>query len=210
MKVPSDLRVIWENYERRSFLTSAVSFFSTIAFLLYNLFLGLRFHVPWNLSISFYYLILVILHAWVLFSERCWKKLNPAALQIRRTQLFRVISRLLILIDIGLLIPISLMVLSKRSVHMGEISAIAVAAYTSYKVGISITGYQKARRSDNKSLQILKMLNLKNAMVSVLTLQNTMVMVFGSGESMLMLTAYTSAGMLILMIAFTVIWIRKA
>ena len=55
----------------------------------------------------------------------------------------------------------------------------------------------------------MKIINLKDAIVSILTLQNTMVMVFGNETSMLTLTAYTSAGMLVGMFILTILSIRK-
>lgn len=101
------------------------------------------------------------------------------------------------------------MVLSRRTVVMGKIPAIATAAYTAYKITVSAVNYKKAKNRENLSLFCLKIINLKDAMVSVLTLQNTLISVYSDGKSMPFLTSYTSAAQLAAMIIMTFFWIKK-
>lgn len=145
----------------------------------------------------------------VIFSEKRWQYIENSARNRNRTRLFRLISKFLILLDFALIIPISLMVLSRRTVVMGKIPAIATAAYTAYKITVSAVNYKKAKNRENLSLLCLKIINLKDAMVSVLTLQNTLISVFDSGKSMLTLTSCTSAAQLTSIIIMTFFWIKK-
>ncbi len=209
MKKRIQLPAFISDYVFRSFLSSGFSAFCTIAFLVYNLTIGILYRSIWNFSISVYYLILLILRVTILLCEKQWKNQTEAYHKEKQISLFRVITRILLLLDISLAVPISLMVLSKRTVSIGMIPAISIAAYTTYKVVFSIINYIKTREQKNLSLFGLKMINLKDAIVSVLTLQNTMVMVFGDGRSMQTLTAYTSAAILIGMIILTIFLIRK-
>lgn len=59
------------------------------------------------------------------------------------------------------------------------------------------------------TLFALKIIDMADTLVSVLTLQNTMVTVFGSGESTLELTAYTSGAIFLALLVFTAVLMRK-
>lgn len=200
---------IRKNYEFRSFMFAFVSFAVTGAFLFLNFYLGVFYQSVWNFSISFYYLTLTALRGLILFSEWKWKQENIKGRNSRRIRLFRCVTSVLLLMDIVLIVPISLMVLSQRSVSITMIPAIAIAAYTTYKIILAVVNFKRASRQENLSLYGLRILNLKDAIASVLTLQNTMVMVFGEGKSMQTLTAYTSAVILVGMIALTFSFIRE-
>lgn len=209
MKIKNIINNLSANFELRSFFSSSISFLTTIIFLAYNFIIGLIYHSVWNFSISFYYLLLVVLRGLIIFNEKKWRDIEDTRRNSNRIHLFRSISRILLAVDFVLIAPISLMVLSHRNVSIGMIPAIAVAAYTTYKVTIAIVNYTKVKKHENISLFLLKIINLKDAMVSVLTLQNTMVMVFGTDKSMQTLTAYTSAAILAFMIIITALLIRK-
>ncbi len=209
MKAIPLIRELKNDKVLRSFISSTVSFIATTVFLAYNFVMGIMLRSVWNFSISFYYLLLVLLRAFILFSEKKWLNMTARERANKRILLFNRTCRMLILVDLALIVPISLMVLSQRSVKIGMIPAIATAAYTTYKVILSAVHYSRARKHENLSLYGLKIINLKDAIVSVLTLQNTMVMAFGTGNSMLPLTACTSAAMLIGMILLTALLLRK-
>lgn len=167
------------------------------------------YHAPWNFSISFYYLSLVVLRGCILFSEKRWHQVTPPVRTKNRQKLYHRICKWLFLVDFLLVVPIALMVLSQRPVGVGKITAIALAAYTTYRVIMSIIRFRKSSRSENLSLFALKIIDMADTLVSVLTLQNTMVTVFGSGESMLELTAYTSGAIFLALLIFTAVLMRK-
>lgn len=210
MKIKSSIKRLTKDYELRSFISSSFSFFAASFFLIYNFIIGILYRSVWNFSISFYYLLLGLLRGLIIFSEKKWQNESENIKKEKRIKLFRKVSFSLILLDIALVVPISLMVLSQRAVTMGMIPAIAIAAYTTYKVTMSVINYNKTRKQNNLSLFGLKIINLKDATVSVLTLQNTLVMVFGDSKSMLKVTAFTSAIILLFMIILTILLIRRA
>lgn len=207
------MNILLENspkaFALRSFLSAALSLVLSFLYLVYNLLLGVFYHAPWNFSISFYYLSLVALRGYILFSEKRWRQVTPPVRKKNRQKLFRRICCLLFLVDFLLIVPIALMVLSQRPVGVGKITAIALAAYTTYRVIMSIIRFRKSSRSENLSLFSLKIIDMADTLVSVLTLQNTMVTVFGSGESMLELIAYTSGATFLALLVFTAVLIRK-
>lgn len=198
-----------ECFELRSFLWAGFSLLLTSLYLIYNFLVGVLYHAPWNFSISFYYLSLVILRGFILFSEKRWRYENAPVREGKRRRLYRRICKMLLLVDFLLIVPISLMVLSQRAVAMDQIAAIALAAYTTYRVTMSVIHFSKSRKGENLSLFALRILDMTDTMVSVLTLQNTMVMVFSNGQSMLELTAYTSGAIFLALLVFTAVLIRK-
>lgn len=193
-----------KDYTFRSFISSSFSLLATVVFLLYNIALGVLYGSLWNYSISAYYLMLVIMRAVILINEKRWASLKGEQLSANKLRLFKSGCYALLALNAVLAIPVSLMVLSQRSVHYGTIPAIATAAYTTYKVIFAIISYGKAKNGSNCSLRGLKNIGLMDAAVSVLLLQNTLISAFGEGDSMISLTSYTSAGILTAMIAFAV------
>lgn len=193
----------------RSFLSAALSLVLSFLYLVYNFLVGVVYHALWNFSISFYYLSLVMLRGFILLGEKRWRQETPPVRKKNRQKLYRRICKWLFLVDFLLIVPIALMVLSQRPVNMGQIPAIALAAYTTYRVTMAVIRFQKSSRSENLSLFALKIIDMADTLVSVLTLQNTMVTVFGSGESTLELTAYTSGAIFLALLVFTAVLMRK-
>lgn len=201
---------IKSNYELRSYLSSSFSFIINIVFLTYNLILGVFYNFIWNWSISIYYALLIVLRAIIIFKEKSFTNTNNVNINTKRLKLFKFICWCLILMDLSLIVPIILMVLSQREVNIGMIPAIAIATYTTYKITLAIINYSKKISKQNTSIRVLRLITLKDAIVSVLTLQNTLVMVFGDANSMVALTDLTSFFMLFAMIAITIIIIIKS
>ena len=104
------------------------------------------------------------------------------------------ISSLLLILNISLIVPISMMVRQQKPVSLTLIPAIAMAAYTTYKVTMASVNLKRRRASSDSLVWLLRTISFIDALVSILTLQNTLIMVNSAGEdlSMLPLTAITS------------------
>ncbi len=208
MKKISDVfQNIKSNYELKSLLTSSFSFIINIVFLFYNLIFGIIYNSVWNWSISIYYALLIIFRAVVLLNEKKWIKQDVEISNIKREKLFAIICWCMIIMDLSIIAPITLMSLSKRVVDIGTIPAITIASYTTYKVTLAIINYSKKKSKLNLSIKALRLITLKDAIVSILTLQNTLVITFGDSISMRTLTAISSAGLLIVLISLTILTI---
>jgi hypothetical protein len=87
------------------------------------------------------------------------------------------------------------MVRQQKPVSLTLIPAIAMAAYTTYKVIMASVNLRKRKSSSDSLVWLLRTISFIDALVSILTLQNTLIMVNSSGEDlgMLPLTAITSA-----------------
>ena len=165
----------------------------------------MQFITLWNFSVSFYYCFLVAVKAVILYFENRWKWCQKEKVKTRRFWLFKIENIFLFLIDLALLAPITLMILQKKqSVSLGLIPTIASATYTTYKITMAILNYRHSKKTDNLTLHGLKVISLKEAIVSIITLQNTMVYEFGDAKQMFTLTAWTTAGMFVLLVAISI------
>ena len=103
--------------------------------------------------------------------------------------------------NLALIMPVSLMVRMEKPVTMGLTPAIAMAAYTTWKITLAIVNL---RRSGAHPLLIrqLRTINLIDALVAILTLQNTLIMVNSSAgeETGVMTLAAVSSGLIYLVI----------
>ncbi len=210
MKVKEFISSIVHNRTYRWYVVAIISFAFSIAFLVYNFVVGLLFNLVWNFSVTFYYLLLMTIKAVILYSENKWKLNQKEQLQVKRLTLFKIENVFLLLIDFALIAPIVLLIRQqKQTVDIGMIPTIAVAAYTTYRIVLACVNYHRTKKTDNLALHGLKIISLKEAIVSIITLQNTMVVVFGDQTEMLTLTTCTSIGMLLSMVIISVYQIIK-
>lgn len=190
---------IKSNYEFRTMLFSFVSFFITILFTCYNVFLGFAYRSGWNICIAVYYALLSFVRARVIFSEMKYRKLksDEAEIENKRKKLFFEQSIVLFAIDLALIAPIAMMLRQKRPINYSEIPAISVAAYTTYKIIVSAVNFAKTRNIGNLSVKLLKNINFIDALVSVLSLQYTLIMTFGGAVDSDMFVLCTVSSLLI-------------
>ncbi len=194
----------------RWYIFAGVSFAISLAFAAYNLVVGVIFRLAWNFFVSFYYLFLMIIKAIILRSEYKWKNLSQEEIKSNRFALLKIENIFLLLIDLALIAPIVLTILEERkTVDVGMIPAIALAAYTTYKIVMACINYSRSKKTDNLALYGLKTISLKEAIVSIITLQNTMVVVFGDMSQMRTLTTWTSMGMFASILAISVYQLVK-
>ncbi len=185
------------DYEFKTFAGAWLSLLITVGFAAYNGYLGIASLSLWHGSIAIYYILLALIRGIILISERK----NKA-----RLRTFRISSCFLLLLNIALICPIALMVMFEKPVSMGKIPAIAMAAYTTYKIIMASVnfGSKKKKLSGNILISELRAISLIDAIVSVLSLQNTLIMVEGGAENMLTLSAITSGAMYALVLVITI------
>ena len=102
------------------------------------------------------------------------------------------------------------MIIHPKDVSFGLIPSIAVAAYTTYKITIAIINYVKVKKYNNIMFKFVRELSVVDAFVSTLTLQHTLLMVNGGmTDSMQILSACSSFGILIVIIVFSICVMHK-
>lgn len=185
------------DYNFKTVINSVGSFLITLVFALYNGFLGLRYRSVWNGGVCVYYILLVLLRGIILYNENISVKKEKRESLKRRCRTFRQTAVMLILMNVSLSFPAALMVYNKRPVNMGMIPAIAVASYTTYKVTMASINIKRVRKISSVLIRELRVINFIDALISLLTLQNTLITVNGGGSEMFVLTAVSSAGILL-------------
>ncbi len=193
-----------EDYNLRTFLGAGGSFFVTLVFAVYNAYLGIHLHSVWNGSISVYYILLTVIRGAVIHAEdRIYRKMQAEEKHIRRrTFFFSSIS--LIIMNLALIVPVTLMVRLQRPVSLGLIPVIMMAAHTVFKVTMASINFRKKDRSENLFVRELRSINLMDALLSIITLQNALISYKGSGKNVFIVSAITSAVFLLQMIWISV------
>ena len=167
------------------------------------------------MSIGGFYLLITAIRGSILLTEK-----RSGTLPEQRRELYRkgsclISSLLLTVLDLALMLPIALMVVLAKPLYIGLIPAIAMAAYTTWKITIaSIHICRRRRFGEDLLLGELITVNFIDALVSILSLQNTLIMVnqakTGDSGSMLTLSAVSSAVIYAAIIALTAQLLRKA
>ena len=201
---PKDfLHSLREDYHFRTVYTTRISAFITFGFTVFNGMIGFLYRSVWNISICIYYVLLAVVRRIVVRSQRKTVDKNQDKEIIKKT--YVVTHIILILIDVALVVPISLMVIGARNYTFGMIPAIAMAAYTTYRMTMSIIHYLKSKRNENRFIRVIRTINLQDTLVSALTLQNALIIANGDDmASMMRLTMWTSAGIWGVILLFTV------
>ena len=175
----------------------------TFGFTIFNGAIGILYRSVWNISICIYYVLLAIVRRIIVRSQRKTVDKHQDKEMIKKT--YVVTHIILILIDVALVVPIALMVIGARSYTYGMIPAISMAAYTTYRMTMSIIHYLKSKRNENRFIRVIRTINLQDTLVSVLTLQNALIIANGDDmASMMRLTMWTSAGIWGVILFFTV------
>ena len=206
-KIKSFLKSWKKDYIFKTLVSSVVSLTVTIIFALYNGFLGIRLLSIWHGGICVFYLLLAAIRGIILLTEKNNRTRDDKQKSECRQRVFIISAFLLLLLNLALILPISLMVVLKKPVNMGLIPAIAMAAYTTYKITMASIHIQKQKRSNHILIIELRTINFIDALVSILTLQNTLIMVkqtTSNGSDMLTLSSISSAVIYAIIIFVTV------
>ncbi len=206
-KIKSFLKSWKKDYIFKTLVSSVVSFTVTIIFALYNGFLGIRLLSIWHGGICVFYLLLAAIRGIILLTEKNNRTRDDKQKSECRQRVFIISAVLLLLLNLALILPISLMVVLKKPVNIGLIPAIIMAAYTTYKITMASIHIQKQKRSNHILIIELRTINFIDALVSILTLQNTLIMVkqtTSNGSDMLTLSSISSAAIYAIIIFVTV------
>ena len=198
-----------EDYSYQTLAGAAMSFGVTVLFALYHGYLGLRYGSPWHGSIGIFYLLLMAVRGSILLTEKRSQVRAQAAQHACRRRTFLISSILLLVLDLALIAPISMMAVLDKPVSIGLIPAIAMAAYTTWKITMASihVARQRRRSSGNILVAELRTVNFIDALVAILTLQNPLIMVnqnTADENVMLPLSAASSAVIYAAIVCITV------
>lgn len=208
-KIKLFLKMWKKDYAFKTMASSMISFGITILFAFYNGVLGIRLVSVWHGSICVFYLLLIAIRGMILLTEKKNIVRNEQEKVYHRHKTYIISSVILLVLNLALILPISLMVILERPVNIGLIPAIAMATYTTYKITMASIHIQKQKNSSHSNVLVteLRTINFIDAMVSILTLQNTLIIVNqskSSADDMFILSAISSAAIYIVIIFTTI------
>ena len=193
-----------KDYLLKTVTFSIVSMLVGFAFALYNGVIGIVCRSLWNGAICVYYFLLAGIRAIIISLHR-----KEAAGRHKRDATHRrktcfATHTVLVLMNLSLVVPAAVMVTDGRSYTYGLIPAIAMAAYTTYRITMSIIHYMRSRHNANIYVAELRAINVIDSLVAVLTLQNALIVTNGGmTDEMQTLSAWTSAGILVIIAVMT-------
>lgn len=172
---------LFNNLFFRTTLATSFSLLLGIGFVTYNAYAGLKYHSVWNGSTSIYYGFLVAIRVLFLICEAVLTKghnLDDAQKNLTRAKMFRFEGILLILLNVALIAPVTILALSKKQVDLPMWVAIVNASYAFYKIIVCVYSFVKTRKTAPLSIKGIKNLNLTSALITMLSLENTMILTF--------------------------------
>lgn len=204
----------------KTFVSKIVSFCKKYAFLIsvcfalffciYNGVLGFYKNVIWNIAIFTYYLLLLTIRMILYVREKKSKKEDEKDIK-RDKQIYISTSVIMFIMNLAMILPASLLINHQKEVNLSLISAIAVAAYTTYKVTLAIIKFCKVQKQQNLIYKQVRMVNLFDAVMSILTLQNTLTIVASDGNDsdMYTLSIITTIAMLLTISIISIYTFKK-
>lgn len=180
--------------------TFAISSVVRLAFALYNGVIGIAHRSIWNGSISLYYLLFSGVGVWIVRTLSMEREGDN-----RRTRRVFFWSHIAMFgMNLSLIVPVIAMLRGKRVYAYGLIPAIAIAAYTTYRIVSAAIWFKRTRRNGRLLVSELRTIRLIDALVAVLTLQDTMIQANGGmTPGIKKLAAGTSTGLLALIVIIT-------
>ena len=180
------------DYDFRTFTTAFGSMLATALFAVYNGYIGLFHDSSWHKGIAVYYLLLMGIRFFLLYAEHDDFRRRASGGPEGRSLI--PLTALFLLLNLSLPAPFAMMVKQEKTVSLTLIPAIAMAAYTVYKISLASFHLKRKNRSANAHVRLLRTINFADALVSIITLQNTLIMVNspGGNPGMLPLTAISS------------------
>lgn len=161
-----------------------------LAYTIYNGLLGILTKLVWNGSICIYYLLLFFIRAILI---------RFAGKKDKEKTIYILSFVFLLLINIALTIPAILMIKDEHIVTIGLIPSIAMAAYTTYNIVISVYNIKKYQTNYNILNKQLRVVAFVNAIASILVLQNILIVINGGYDrDMVILSTVTSFGLIAL------------
>lgn len=168
------------NYGFRTLTFSVVSLIINVGFALFNETLGIINSSSFYITIGIYYLLLAVLKFTIFINNRKIKSIDQNDKKIFELNIYEKSGIIMLILDICFISSVIQMILGKKSINNNEIIAIAMAAFTFYKLSLAIYNLFKARRYNNYVIQAVRNITFVDALTSLISLEVTMLYVFQS------------------------------
>ena len=184
-----------DDYNKRTVIFAFLSVLAIICFTVYNGILGFLYDSIWHICIFAYYVFLLLIKGILVFGITNKKAKSNQLLIVYTTFI------MLIVMTIAMIAPAFLLLLDKRTYNLGLIPSIASAAYTTYSIVVSILNMKKSKSAPSPTIKQISLVNIVNALMSIIVLQNTLILANGGyTDDLKKLSIASSAGIIVLII----------
>lgn len=195
---------VTSDYRYRTILFSLSGFWVNVIFAVFNGIIAMISSSGWYASLAVYYLLLSVMRSAAIGhigkNKQSAKVVNQA---IHELNVYRRCGFLFIIMSFALCGAVFLMLRAGSGKKYPGILIYPVAAYTFWKISISIANLFKARKRQSPLLMTLRHIGYADALVSMLSLQTAMFAAFAEPESVYILPMNGATGLAIcLMILF--------
>lgn len=198
----------------RIVLTTLPGMGLNLIYAIFNGVVGIVSHSAWYGSLSAYYLLLCIMRFLaVSYARQLYtKKGQGGNLGQREWKVYKNCGIMLSVMSIALGGAVIVLVSGEGGKSYPGLMIYAVAAYTFYKLTMSIINMVKARKENSILLVTLRNIGYSDALVSLLSLQTALFAAFGqdSGDMVPTMNALTGGGICLLVLVLGVLMVRKA
>lgn len=169
---------LYGQYDFRTFVFAICTFSLSIANAVINGVMGIIHLSVWYCALGAYYILLAFMRGGVLAYRRKKNKFaareTQTQVKIREINSYRTCGVLLVFLPLAMTAAIIEIVASDRAfVHSGLMIYVS-AAYTFFKISMSVYNFFKARKGDDMAVRAIRNVNLADALVSVFALQTAM------------------------------------
>ncbi len=160
----------------RIVLFAVFSFFLNLLYAFYHAALGIISHSVWFITMCAYYTVLSTMRLSAALCER--KNRDTPSVDIEYF-VMKLCGVLLILLNFILAAAIYISQSQHIATKYGEIVMITIAAYTFYKITITVIKVVKQRKNPSPLLSVIRSISYAEVAASALTLQRSMLVSFG-------------------------------
>lgn len=214
------------NYGYRTIIFSIFSMILNVAYVTFVGVLAIMTKSAWYISITAYYLVLILMKSLVIYSkytERKNKKIEnisthneiivsnngfDSTKQAAKT--YRFCGIMFLFLTIALSGIIVLIYTSNMYFEYAGLLIYAVAAFTFYKLGFSIYNILKARKQDDLYVQSIRNVNLASALVSIIVLQVALFQAFSPSLNTSVANGLTAGAISLVILALGIFMIVKS
>ena len=161
----------------------------------------------WYISLALYYLLLSLTRAGLIIATSKNRNLPPNEKEFRATKTYRNCGIWMVILNFALIGAMVLMVIDGRGFKYAGLMIYAIAAYTFYKLGMSIYNIVKCKKENLPITQAMKNISFADSLVSILALQTALLFEFGNGFDYRLPNALTSGAVSLTIIALGIIMI---
>lgn len=204
MKKHKFTNALLENYGYRTIIFSIFSLIINIAYVIFIGVLAAKTHSAWYISITAYYLILILMKGNIFYSK---KKYNTTRKQARAYRYCGIMFILLTLAFSGIIV---LIYTSNMYFEYAGLLIYVIAVFTFYKLSLSIVNIFKARQQEDLYIQSIRNINLVSALVSLVVMQVAMFQAFSPANNTSFANALTGGAVSAIILALGIFMIIKS